>query len=104
EPVNPFFGIHAAVTRQDRKDEPPNGWRSEEAMSLREALRAFTLDAAFAAKSESLYGSLEPGKKADFILIDRDPFEIPPSELDDIQVIETWVEGKKVYHQEGSRP
>lgn len=104
ELVNPFFGIHAAVTRQDRKDEPPNGWRSEEAMSLREALRAFTLDAAFAAKSESLYGSLEPGKKADFILIDRDPFEIPPSELDDIQVIETWVEGKKVYHQEGSRP
>lgn len=104
EPVNPFFGIHAAVTRQDRKDEPPNGWRSEEAMTLREALRAFTLDAAFAAKSESLYGSLEPGKTADFILIDRDPFEIAPSELDDIQVLETWVEGKKVYPQEASRP
>lgn len=104
EPVNPFFGIHAAVTRQDRQDEPPNGWRSEEAMTLREALRAFTLDAAYAAKSESLYGSLEPGKKADFILIDRDPFEIPPSELDDIQVLETWVEGKNVYRQENSRP
>lgn len=104
EPVNPFFGIHAAVTRQDRQDEPPNGWRSDEAMTLREALRAFTLDAAYAAKSESLYGSLEPGKKADFILIDRDPFDIPPSELDDIQVLETWVEGENVYRQENSGP
>ena len=104
EPVNPFYGIHAAVTRQDRNDEPPGGWLSDEAMTLREALRAFTLDAAYAAKSETLYGSLEPGKMADFILIDRDPFQIPPSELDNIVVLETWVEGKNVFSQESTRP
>lgn len=104
EPVNPFFGIHASVTRQDRSDEPPGGWFSDEAMTLREALQAFTLDAAYAAKSESLYGSLEPGKLADFILIDRDPFQIPPSELDNIKVLETWVEGKKVFSLESTRP
>lgn len=104
EPVNPFFGIHASVTRQDRNDDPPGGWLSDEAMTLREALRAFTLDAAYAAKSETLYGSLEPGKMADFILIDRDPFQIPPSELDNIEVLETWVEGKKVFSKESTRP
>ena len=104
EPVNPFYGIHASVTRQDRNDEPPGGWLSDEAMTLREALRAFTLDAAYAAKSETLYGSLEPGKMADFILIDRDPFQIPPSELDNIVVLETWVEGKNVFSQESTRP
>ena len=104
EPVNPFYGIHASVTRQDRNDQPPGGWLSDEAMTLREALRAFTLDAAYAAKSETLYGSLEPGKMADFILIDRDPFQIPPSELDNIEVLETWVEGKKVFSQESTRP
>ena len=102
--MNPFYGIHASVTRQDRNDEPPGGWLSDEAMTLREALRAFTLDAAYAAKSETLYGSLEPGKMADFILIDRDPFQIPPSELDNIEVLETWVEGKKVFSQESTRP
>ena len=104
EPVNPFYGIHASVTRQDRNDEPPGGWLSDEAMTLREALRAFTLDAAYAAKSETLYGSLEPGKMADFILIDRDPFQIPPSELDNIVVLETWVEGKNVFSLESTRP
>jgi len=95
---NPFYGLHAAVTRQDRNNLPSGGWYADEAMTRAEALRSFTLDAAFAAHQEDRLGSLEPGKWADFILIDRDYFKIPADQIDDIRVLETWVAGKRVYH------
>lgn len=95
EPVNPFYGLHAAVTRQARDGNPPEGWYPEQAMSREEAFRAFTLDAAYAAHQEEVLGSLEPGKWADFILIDRDYFEIPASDIHKIQVLETWVAGER---------
>ena len=66
-------------------------------MTLAEALRAFTLDAAYAGHQEDQLGSLEPGKWADFILIDRDIFEVPAAELWQVQVLETWVGGLRVY-------
>ena len=94
---NPFHGLYAAVTRQGRDGEPAGGWYPAEAMTRAEALHSFTLAAAYAAHQEDRLGSLEPGKWADFIVIDRDYFEIPASEIDDIRVLETWVGGKKVY-------
>jgi predicted amidohydrolase YtcJ len=97
ESSNPFFGLHAAVTRQDHEDQPAGGWHPEQAMTLTEALRAFTLDAAFAQHHEALVGSLEPGKWADFILLDRDPFAIASSELWKIRVEQTWVGGRRVW-------
>ena len=97
ESPNPFFGLHASVTRQSHDDEPAGGWFPEERMSLAEALISFTLDAAYAGHQEHLLGSLEPGKKADFILIDRDIFTIPPSEIWRTQVQQTWVNGQRVY-------
>ena len=97
EPANPLFGLHAAVTRRDRQGAPAQGWRTEEAMTLEQALRAFTLDAAYASHQEKVIGSLEPGKFADFILLERDIFAIDPQEIWQVQVAETWVEGEKVF-------
>lgn len=94
---NPFFGLYAAVTRQDRNGLPELGWYSDQALSRAEALHSFTLAAAFAAHQEERVGSLEPGKWADFIIIDRDYFEVPATEIDDIKVLQTWVGGALVY-------
>lgn len=96
ESPNPFFGLHAAITRQDKDNQPDGGWFPEESMTTEEAFASFTLDAAYAGHQESLLGSLEPGKKADFILLDQDIFTISPSEIWKTQVLETWVEGVKV--------
>jgi predicted amidohydrolase YtcJ len=96
ESPNPFFGLHAAVTRTDHANLPPGGWHPEQAMTLVEAFRAFTLDAAYAQHQEKTLGSLEPGKWADFILIDRDLFKIPPPEIWKIRVAQTWVAGSRV--------
>lgn len=97
EPVNPFYGLHAAVTRQDRTGQPIGGWRFEQALTLPQAFAAFTTGAAYAGHAEGLVGSLEPGKWADFILVDRDIFKVPPGELWQTKVRETWLAGKRVY-------
>jgi predicted amidohydrolase YtcJ len=96
ESPNPFFGLHAAVTRQDASGQPIAGWHPEQAMSLKEAFRCFTLDAAYAGHQEKVAGSLEPGKWADFIVIDRDLFKVPASEIHDTRVLQTWVAGRTV--------
>ncbi len=101
---NPFHGLYAAVTRQDRDGEPPGGWYADQALTRAEALRSFTLDAAYAARQEDRLGSLEPGKWADFIVIDRDYFTVPASEIDDIVVLETWVAGRKVFDRRERKP
>ncbi len=97
ESDNPFFGLHAAVTRTDHANQPPGGWHPEQAMTLLEAFRAFTLDAAYAEHQEQSLGSLEPGKWADFIVIDHDLFKIPPADIWKIRVLETWLAGERVY-------
>jgi len=97
ELANPWHGLYAAVTRQSRAGEPDAGWYSDQALSREEALHSFTLAAAFAAHQEDRLGSLEPGKWADFIIIDRNFFDVPAAEIDDIQVLETWVGGKQVF-------
>ncbi|MBT8087295.1 MAG: amidohydrolase [Gammaproteobacteria bacterium] len=94
---NPFHGLYAAVTRQGRDGEPEGGWYPDQALTRAEALHSFTLGAAYAANQEERLGSLEAGKWADFILIDRDYFTVPGAEIDDIQVVQTWVGGEKVY-------
>jgi len=99
ELANPFHGLYAAVTRQDRDGLPAGGWYAGEALSRAEALHAFTLAAAYAAHQEARLGSLEAGKWADFIIIDRDYFKIPRNEIDDIVVLQTWVGGELVYEK-----
>jgi predicted amidohydrolase YtcJ len=102
ESTNPFWGIHAAVTRQDHDNHPPGGWRPQERMSVPEALRAFTLDAAYAMHMEDRVGTLEPGMQADFILVDQDIFQMPPERLWQVRVLETWVAGERVYRAEAA--
>jgi predicted amidohydrolase YtcJ len=99
EAPNPFFGIHAAVTRQDASGQPIAGWYPNQAMSLKEAFRCFTLDAAYAGHAESSLGSLEPGKWADFIVIDQDLFKVSPYDIYKTGVLQTWVAGKTVYQK-----
>lgn len=96
ELANPFHGLYAAVTRSGRDGKPPGGWRAHEKLTREEALRIFTLDAAWAAHMEDAVGSLEPGKWADFILIDHDYFKVDESEIDDIKVAATYVGGRRV--------
>lgn len=96
EPANPFFGLHASITRQDHDNQPPGGWFPDERMSPEEALISFTLDAAYAAHQEDDLGSLEPGKLADFILIEQDIFTIDPSVIWQTDVAQTWVGGQRI--------
>ena len=97
---NPFHGLYASVTRQGRDGEPDGGWYADQALTRAEALHSFTLAAAYAARQEERLGSLEPGKWADFIVIDRNYFTCDASEIDDIVVLETWVAGKKVFDRQ----
>jgi predicted amidohydrolase YtcJ len=97
EAPNPFFGIHAAVTRQDASGQPIAGWYPEQEMSLKEAFRCFTLDAAYAGHQEKTLGSLEVGKYADFIVVDQDLFKVSVYDIYKTTVLETWQAGHRVY-------
>ncbi|AJG24966.1 Exoenzymes regulatory protein AepA precursor [Cupriavidus basilensis] len=103
ESANPFFGLHAAVTRTDHEVRPIKGWHPEQAMTLTQALRAFTLDAAYAEHQEKMPGSLEPCKWADSILVDQDLFKVAPAEIWKTRVTQTWVAGERVYADTSAR-
>ncbi|WP_353216410.1 amidohydrolase [Sandarakinorhabdus sp.] len=97
EPPDPMFGIHAAVTRQSRDGLPTGGWRPWEKLSREDAFAGFTLWAARAGHAEAKVGTLEPGKWADFITLERDPFTAPEGDLWKIKVTATWLAGKQVF-------
>ena len=102
ESPNPFPGLSAAISRQDLAGQPPDGWRPQERVSFATALAGFTRNAAYAGFAEDRIGGLEPGKWADFILVDRDPTKVDPQSLAASQVLETWVAGKKLWSKPAS--
>ena len=98
-PPTPLEGIYAAVTRRTLDDKHPDGWIPEQKIRVEEALRAYTIDAAFASFDEKIKGSLERGKLADLVLIDRDITQIPPETIRDAKVLLTVVGGRIVFEQ-----
>jgi len=97
ESVDPRLGLYAAVTRQDRDGQPAGSWLPQQRLSVAEALRGFTADAAYAGRDEAEVGRLAPGLRADFVIIDADPLTVPVAQLDDLVIRSTWVDGKAVY-------
>jgi len=98
EAVNPFFGLYSAVTRQDQTGNPPGGWYPDQKLTLPEAIRGFTSDAAYAAFEESSRGTIEPGKLADLTIVEGDLYNAPQSQLFSTKVRYTVVGGEVVYH------
>jgi len=98
-PPTPLEGIYAAVTRRTLDDKNPDGWIPAQKISVEEALRAYTIDAAYAGFEESERGSLTEGKLADFVMLDRDLLTIPAAELRSTQVLMTVVGGQVVYER-----
>jgi predicted amidohydrolase YtcJ len=97
ESPNPFHGIAAAITREDANGQPFGGWMAAERVSREQALAGFTIDAAYAAFAEGRLGSLSPGYRADFILVDTDPLLASPAQIRETKVTEAWVGGRPVY-------
>ncbi len=97
EPLNPLYGIYAAVTRQRPDGTPAGGWYPEERLTVEEAVRGFTLGPAYASGEEALKGSVAPGKLADLVVLDRDIFGLPPAAIIEARVDHTILGGRIVY-------
>jgi predicted amidohydrolase YtcJ len=97
--AEPMKGIYAAVARQTLDGEPAGGWFPEERVDVETALRAYTVNTAWAAGEEDRKGRLAPGLLADLVVLDADPFAVPPSALKDVAVRYTIVDGRVVYER-----
>jgi|KBSSwiStaDraftv2_1062776.scaffolds.fasta_scaffold05216_2 predicted amidohydrolase YtcJ len=98
EDPNPLWGIYAAVTTQDRNGHPPGGYRPSEKLTIWEALRGFTSDAAYAASAERELGLAEPGYRADLAVFDRDLTKVAPGEIPKARCVLTMVGGEIVWN------
>ena len=100
ERVSPLLGFHAAVTRQSAEGMPAGGWYGNQTLTRAEALRGFTLDAAYAAFMEDEVGSIEPGKRADFVVLSQDLMRVAPERILDTEVLATYLDGQPIYQAE----
>jgi predicted amidohydrolase YtcJ len=97
ESINPLYGIHAAVTRQDPNRQPAGGWFPDQKLSLEESIEGFTAVAAWNSRREDQLGSIAPGKWADLTIFEQDLFNLPPEEWRSIKTAMTLVHGEVVY-------
>jgi predicted amidohydrolase YtcJ len=103
-PPTPLEGIYAAVTRRTLDGRHPGGWIPEQKVTVEEALRAYTRDAAYAEFAEAEKGMLARGMLADFVLIDRDLTRVPPETIREARVMLTVVGGRPVFERDGLSP
>jgi hypothetical protein len=96
---SPFMGIHAALTRQDAQGNPAGGWFSEQRLTREEALRSYTVDAAYVAFLEDDLGSLAVGKLADLVVLSKDIMTVPDAEILTIEAVMTMVGGRVAYER-----
>lgn len=96
-PAEPLLGIYAAVTRKTLDGEPAGGWFPEERIAVETALRAYTVNNAWAADEHDIKGSLAPGRLADFVVLNVSPFEVPPDDIAKIRVLRTVVGGRTAF-------
>ncbi|MCC5911067.1 MAG: amidohydrolase [Clostridiaceae bacterium] len=89
-----FYGIYAAVTRQDAERNPKEGWLPEQKVTVEEAIKMYTMNAAYSAFEEDTKGSITEGKLADMVVVDHNPFEVQPEYLKDIKVEQVILGGK----------
>ena len=99
ERVSPILGFYAAVTRQDAAGAPAGGWTGNQSLTRAEALRGFTLDAAYAGFMEDEVGSLAPGKRADFVILSQDLMTVPPEQILATRVVATYLDGALIYRE-----
>jgi predicted amidohydrolase YtcJ len=97
EPISPFRGLYACVTRERPEGGPKNGWEPQEKISLQECIRAYTSGSAYAQFEEGKKGELKEGEYADFIILSNDLTKIPPSQFTKTSVLRTVVGGRTVY-------
>ena len=100
ESIDPLLGLYAAVTRRNLAGEPPAGWYGGQCLTMEEAVRGFTVDAAYAAHLEGERGSLSPGKLADFIVLSHDIMKIDPALVPSVDVLMTILGGEIVFRRE----
>jgi predicted amidohydrolase YtcJ len=96
-PLSPILGIYAAVTRRTLDGKRPGGWIPEERVTVDEAVRAYTVNGAWAQFAEAVKGTISPGMLADLVVLDRDIFTIPPEEIGGAKVRMTLLEGRVIY-------
>ncbi|HNT50288.1 MAG TPA: amidohydrolase [Cyclobacteriaceae bacterium] len=99
-PPIPLEGIYAAVTRQTIDGKNPDGWVPEQKISVEEALKSYTIRAAYASFEEDIKGSIATGKLADFVILERDITQIDPVGIREVKVLKTVVGGKTVYERQ----
>ena len=102
--ANPWWGIHGLVTRTDPAGKFPGALVPEQAISLHEAVEAFSVTAASAMGLGEVAGRIAPGLSADFVVLDRDPFEIAPADLRHVTAVQTWFAGERVHPVADRRP
>jgi predicted amidohydrolase YtcJ len=102
--LNPWHGVYNALNRQTQDGHPPGGWLPDQRLSLEQTIEGYTLGAAFAGHREKTEGSIEAGKLADLVILDRDLFKTPASESYRTEVQLTMVGGKVVYRAPARPP